>query len=366
MRHPVQQPLGAPGTRREDHLRRGDRTARLAKPGPCRLGRDAVSGFSTVIVERLDANNGAQRLYRGSEALGQGEVVLDQGVLGSDPAADHTVAALRAACARGTVAAEVRVGDPLTRLAEEDADGRLAEGFAHPQVISRLAHDLLDRALAGVRDHAQHPRGSHVVRRELGLPVGDVGPLLVLEERRRRDVKGVRVVEAAPADSGTGQDHHVGQAVDPLDPKQLQPRSPQVATQVPGGLGKVLIGNPAAGLDDVDAIALTRQPKCRNRATEPRADHHHVVVVSAAVHLAVVHRAHRTPNLFIAPSATVRVLAHRWSESPNGAANPMTCWAVMFWVSVYLVIPSAPWRRDTPELFMPPIGAPTLPQAAAY
>src|ERR1035437_725622 len=60
MRHPVQQPLGAPGTRRKDHLRGGDRTSRLAKPGPCRLGCDAVSGVATVIVERLDGDHGAR------------------------------------------------------------------------------------------------------------------------------------------------------------------------------------------------------------------------------------------------------------------------------------------------------------------
>ena len=37
----------------------------------------------------------------------------------------------------------------------------------------------------------------------------------------------------------------------------------------------------------------------------------------------------------------------------------------MFWVSVYFSRPSRPCRRPSPEDFIPPIGAATLPQVAA-
>ena len=98
------------------------------------------------------------------------------------------------------------------------------------------------------------------MRRKLCLPVRDVCPLGVLEERDRGHVKGVGVVEAAPANPRTSKDHDVGQAVDPLYAKAFQARRPQIAAQVPGCLGEVLIGETATGLDDVDAIALLGQP----------------------------------------------------------------------------------------------------------
>jgi hypothetical protein len=79
----------------------------------------------------------------------------------------------------------------LTGRAEEDTDGRLPEGLADAEVVSRLAHDLLNRAVARVGDNSQHSRRHLIVRCELGLSIGNVSPLRVQEERRRRDVEGI-------------------------------------------------------------------------------------------------------------------------------------------------------------------------------
>jgi len=238
--------------------------ARLTEPGPRRLGRHAVSVVAAAIVDRLNGDHRPQRLDRDAEPLSEGEVVLDQSVLGADAATDHAVAALDTAGAIWAGAAEVRVRHLLAGLAEEDTDGGLAEGVADSEIVGRLAHDLLDGAFARVRDHAQHPGRRHVVRRELSLPIGDVRPLRVLEERGRRDIESVGVVEAAAANACTRKDHHVWQTVDPLHTKAFQPRSPQITTQIPRRLGEVLVGEPAAGLDDMDAVALLGQPQCRD------------------------------------------------------------------------------------------------------
>src|SRR5450631_4917933 len=97
----------------------------LANPCPGRLRGHPVSGTAAGLVDRLDSDDRAQRFDGGTEAFGEGEVVLDQGVLRTHPAADHAVAALGATCACRACAVEVRVGHPLAGRSEEDADGRL-------------------------------------------------------------------------------------------------------------------------------------------------------------------------------------------------------------------------------------------------
>ena len=199
----MQQPLRPPGARREHHLGRRDCIPSLAEPGPGHLGRHTVSGAAAAVVDRLDGHHRPQWLDRGAKALGEREIVLDQGVLGSHPAADHAVAALGAPGAVWPETPEVGVGDGLSGRAEEDSDRRLGEGVAHTEVDRALTHDLLDRTVAGVGNHAQHPGRRLVMWRQLRPPVGNACPLRILEERLRGDVEGVGVVEAAPADPGT-------------------------------------------------------------------------------------------------------------------------------------------------------------------
>ena len=62
----------------------------------------------------------------GAAALGEGEIVLHQGVLRAHPASDHAVAAQGAAGARRTRAVEERIRYPLPRAPEVDAHGRAA------------------------------------------------------------------------------------------------------------------------------------------------------------------------------------------------------------------------------------------------
>src|ERR1035441_10623740 len=67
---------------------------RALRPGAAAISTPArpVSAKPSICANR----SSAQRLDRDATAFGKGEVVLDQRVLGSDPAADHAVAALRA------------------------------------------------------------------------------------------------------------------------------------------------------------------------------------------------------------------------------------------------------------------------------
>ena len=56
---------------------------------------------------------------------------------------------------------------------------------------------------------------------------------------------------------------------------------------------------------------------------------------------------------------------HSAGGMPNGGSRLSTRAVAMVCASVYFNRPSAPWRRPTPDVPMPPIGALRLPQAKA-
>ena len=152
------------------------------------------------------------------------------------------------------------------------------EGVADAHVVGDLLHDPVGVGERRVGDDAEHPLRLVVVRHQLGAPVGDVRPLRVVEERLRRHVQRVGVVQRAAADARAGQDHHVAQQVDALDAVHAELRRPQELAQVPGGLGELVVGEAATGLEHADAVALLGQPQRADAAAEPRADDQDVVV----------------------------------------------------------------------------------------
>lgn len=240
-----------------------------------------------------DGHDGRHRVHDRARLLGQVEIVLVEGVLRAVPAAGHALAALGAGLAGGSGAAEVGVrhlaaGPGLRRavrvlpVAEEDAHRRHVEGVAdaHP-LGGRLEMDV-GRGHGRVEPHAEHPSGLVVVRLQLPLPVGDVLPLRVVEERLRRYVEGVGVVQGAAADSGARQHHDVAQQMDALDAVHAERRRPQIVLDVPGVLGQRVAGEAAARFQHSDAVALFGEPQGRDRPAEAGADDDDVVVVRVA------------------------------------------------------------------------------------
>lgn len=227
-------------------------------------------------------------------ALSAVEIVLVEGVLRPVAAARHALTALGAGLARGTGAAEVGVGHlssglrargPVGVLAvtEEDAHRGQMEGVTDAHRLGDGLEVDVRRGHGRVEPHPEHPLRLVVVGRQFGLPVGDAGPLTVLEEGRRWHVQGVGVVEGAAAHSGAGQHHHLAEQVHPLDAEQSERGGPQVVLDVPGVLGQGRGGEAAARLEDADPVPLLAQPQGRDRAAEARADDEDVVVVRVVV-----------------------------------------------------------------------------------
>jgi hypothetical protein len=200
----------------------------------------------------------------------------------------HALAALDAAAALGAGSAEERVVDQLAGLlgavtTEEHPDRGHVEAVPDTHVVGDLAQDPVRGGRRRVEPDAEHPARLVVVRGELVAPVGDVGPLPVAVERvGLRLVERVGVDQRAAADAGTGQDDHVLQDPDPLDPEAAEPRRPEEPPGVPGGGGELVVGEAPAGLDDADPVALLGEPQRGHRPAEPRADDEDVVVVPAA------------------------------------------------------------------------------------
>jgi hypothetical protein len=130
------------------------------------------------------------------------------------------------------------------------------EGVADAHPLGGRLQVHVGRGHRRVEPYAEHALGLVVVRLQLLLPVGDVTPLGVLEERLRRYVEGVGVVERAAADAGARQHHDVAEQVDALEAEHSEPGGPEVVLEVPGVLGEGFAGEAAARFQDTDAVAL--------------------------------------------------------------------------------------------------------------
>src|SRR5262249_48828242 len=133
-----QQLVGAEGAGGDHHAARGERSLAPAHPGPGGLGDHLVAVGAVRRSPWADRRGLALREDLDSPALREPEIVLDEGVLGAVAAPHHAAPAANAAGARRAVAAEVRVRDLGTGLAEEDADPRRLEGVADSDLLSVL------------------------------------------------------------------------------------------------------------------------------------------------------------------------------------------------------------------------------------
>ncbi len=258
----------------------------------------------------LECGDGGHRMYLRSNRFRETKVILHQGVLSAVAAAGHTGSTFQTAGPGRSRATEVRVGNRLAWCfaavgPKEHADRCRHERVAHAHVVGDFLDDAVGVGKGRVRDHTKHPLRLLVVRSQLGAPVGDVRPLPVVEERIRWHIKRVGVVQRATADAGTRQNHAVLQQVDALDAVAAQVGRPQELAQIPGGLGEILVGEAAAGLEHPDAVTLLGQPERGDTPPETRTDNQDVVI-----------RFHRTSmdlpggnNLASRPTASACLLA---------------------------------------------------------
>ena len=275
-----EQLVGAERAGREDHAAGGEGLAAAPDPGAGVLGRDLVALGAVGGAERPDVGDEPLGVDLGAGALGQPQVVLDQRVLGAVRTADHAAAAAQAGRAVGACAVEERVGDRRPRLAvEQHADARLGVRVLDADLARVLAQQVVGGVVLVVGDHAEHPLGLVVVRRQRRLPVVEAGPLGVLVEPAARAVERVRVAERAAADAGAADDRHVLEGREAEDAAQPEPRRPEVAPQVPGGAREVVVAEAAAALEHADRVALLAQAQRGDAAAEAGADDQPVVVV---------------------------------------------------------------------------------------
>ena len=185
-------------------------------------------------VERDEVVHLVQLVDLGAELLRQVEVVRRQLVLGVVAAADVALAARDAAGAPRSDPAEVRIVGLDARAPEVDTDRGLVERLPSAHLGRDLLHDAIDvGGHVRVANDAEHPRRLVEMRRQLVGPVGDARPLRRVEELLRRDVQRVGVDVRPAADARAGEDEHVVEVLDPLDPVQLCRGEPQEVRQIP-------------------------------------------------------------------------------------------------------------------------------------
>ena len=258
--------------RDHDAPRRERGRAPAGEPGTCAAAGHPVPVAAVLRAERSDVGDLPLGQDLDAELLGEPEVVLHQGVLGAVPAADHAATAADAAASRGPLAAEEGIVDLDAGLAEVGADPRRLEGVADADLLAVLAQQVVRRPLVRIGRHAQHALGGVVVGGQLALPVAEPAPLGVLEERRPGPVQRVGVSQAATPDPGAGDDEEILEGRHPEDSAEPEAGHPEVAAEVPGRLGEVLVPVAAAALEDGDPVALLGEPQGGHRSAEAGPD----------------------------------------------------------------------------------------------
>ena len=108
------------------------------------------------------------------------QVVLHQGILGVDTAADHAAAAVCAGAPWRALAVKIWIGDIVARLdpiaGEEHAHVRWAEGCLTAQLLGDLLHNRIRRGEPRVGGDAQHTAGGIIMRLQQAFPIRQVLP----------------------------------------------------------------------------------------------------------------------------------------------------------------------------------------------
>ena len=156
-------------------------------------------------------------------------------------AADHALAAADAAGAGRTLPVEIRIGVLNAGVTEIDAHACVTIRFLDSQPRGELAQKDVAVGVKRHISHAEHPLCSVVVRGEIGLPVGQVTPPRVLEERVAGAIERVRITEAAATDARARHNQDVREQRHPHDPAQAESRREKVAPRVPSATREILI-----------------------------------------------------------------------------------------------------------------------------
>ena len=271
---PVQELLGAECGGREHDLVGPERAGAAPQPGARATGPHLVA----AAVEGVHVDHLVFGVDGAALALGQVQVVDVERVLGAVPAPGHAAPAADAADPIGPGAAEEGIGCRHARaVTEEHAHRGGVIGVGHTELVGEVDHDAVGPGLDGGLDHPEHALGLVVERRQLGPPVGDVGPGRVLVEGVERSVERVGVDDRTTAHRRPREHGEVAQERDALDAPHPQPGKPEEVAHVPTGLGQRLGGVAPPGLDDADPVALLGQAQRGDTAAETTADHEDVV-----------------------------------------------------------------------------------------
>jgi hypothetical protein len=160
----------------------------------------------------------------------------------------------------GAGANEIRIVGLLTGAAEEHSHGGGSVGARDPHIPRNPLYHLIGFGVPAVGRHAEHPLRLVIVRIELVPPIGEVRPLRIVEERVRRPVQRICVVQRTTPDAGAGQHHEITQQVYALDPVATHGRRPQEVAQLPRRGGQLVVGETPPRLEHTDPVTLLRQP----------------------------------------------------------------------------------------------------------
>ena len=202
----------------------------------------------------------------------QPQVVHIKGVFGSVPTAGHASTAESAPGPVRSTAPVVGIRDCDPGFAEEDPDGDGTHAVLPAHFLCHPSERSIRRRLHRIHGGSQHPPGRHIVRCQLGFPLGKLSPSLGLEELFRWCGKGVGVHEGPPSHSDAGEGGDVPEKSHLKEAPKTDAGHPQPPLQIPVRPGEILTLPSAPLLKEEDRIPFFRQAKSAHTSAKPGAD----------------------------------------------------------------------------------------------
>ncbi len=240
-------------------------------------------------VEGLYVYHPGFREDLGPALFSEVEIILVEGVLGAESAADHASAAAVTSGSLGAFAAKERIRmNPATRLALgrlENSDGGAVESVSHAEGRGRFCQQVIGWSEDVVLDHAKHAGGFVIMAGHFGFPVGEAGPRAHLPDLFRRAQQGAGVGDGSAAHGASVEDGDMAEEAHIKESAKGEIGTPEPAIERPIGVRKILRGPAAAHFDDGHAVAFFHQTKRRDATAESGANHDKVEIeFRAAIH----------------------------------------------------------------------------------
>ena len=209
---------------------------------------------------------------------GQVQVVFQQYILCTHPAADHAATAQRTACPLRSFPVKIGIGDCFVRLAEIDAHRYAIETVLHTRFPGCRQQHVIHSGGQVMFGPAQHPGRFFIMGRQFRLPVNARREITRLIKPFRGIQQDIGIDQGSATDTRPAENGSMAKEIHTLNTTAEQARTPEKPERIVVGWRMIRIFPPLPRFQHQYVISLLGQAQGRYTAAETGADHEKVAV----------------------------------------------------------------------------------------